>query len=148
MHACEAAPTQALVENYYSIEMFWYPLNKASIAGFNPVTWDPYADRLMVFKTQRAAATPGGPAPVQYSDKPNLASNLETFLGATINNVGIHTGNLAVQARCIPGAACRSRRHAGSNAGKARRPAPCRAEVTLPSAGLYRAHVTQGCECR
>lgn len=93
---------QALVENYYSIEMFWYPLNKAKIEGFAPRAWDPYADRLMIFKTQRASATPGGPAPVQYSSKPNLASNLETFLGATINNVGIHTGNLAVQARALP----------------------------------------------
>ena len=93
---------QALVENYYSIEMFWYPLNKAKIEDFDPRAWNPYADRLMIFKTQRAAATPGGPDPVQYSSKPNLASNLETFLGATINNVGIHTGKLAVQARAPP----------------------------------------------
>lgn len=102
----KSCSTQALVENYYSIEMFWYPLNKARIEDFDPRAWDPYADRLMVFKTQRAAAAPGGPAPVQYSSKPNLASNLETFLGATINNVGIHTGNLAIQARAPPRVWC------------------------------------------
>lgn len=85
------------MESHYSIEIFWYPLNSANVKGFNASAWDPYADRLMVYQTQRAAAPPGGPAPRPYSSKPNVAANLETYLGAVATNVGVKTGNLAVQ---------------------------------------------------
>ena len=79
--------------------MFWYPLNNATAKGFSAAAWDPYADRLMVYMTQRAAAPPGGPAPEPYSSKPNVAANLETYLGAVGTNVGMQTRNLAVQVR-------------------------------------------------
>ena len=95
--------SQALVEAHYSIEMFWYPLNNASAKGFSASAWDPYADRLMVYQTLRAAAPPGGPAPKPYSSKPNMAANLETYLGAVATNVGVKTGNLAVQVQPWPG---------------------------------------------
>lgn len=85
------------MESHYSIELFWYPLNSADVKGFNASAWDPYADRLMVYQAQRAAAPPGGPAPRPYSSKPNVAANLETYLGAVATNVGVKTGNLAVQ---------------------------------------------------
>lgn len=94
---------QALVESHYSIEMFWYPLNSASAKGFNATAWDSYADRLMVYQTLRAAAPAGGPAPRPYSSKPNVAANLETYLGAVATNVGVTTGNLAVQVQPRPG---------------------------------------------
>ena len=97
-----AHPTrQALVQSHYSIELFWYPLNAARIKGFSPAAWDPYADRLMVYMTQRAAAPPGS-APVAYSSAPNVLANLETALGYVASNVGMQTGNMAVQARRGP----------------------------------------------
>ncbi|KAK9836979.1 hypothetical protein WJX81_004257 [Elliptochloris bilobata] len=91
------AKLKALAEAYDSIELFWYPLNNASAKGFQPATWDPYADRLMVYMTQRAAAPPEGPQPEPYSSKPNVAANLETYLGAVATHVGAQTGKLAVQ---------------------------------------------------
>ena len=93
---------QALVEAHYSIELFWYPLNNASAAkDFSPAAWDPYADRLMVFMVDRAAANPEGPAPEAFSNKPNAVASLQTYLGAVATQVGVQTGNLAVQA-CAP----------------------------------------------
>ena len=83
--------------------MFWYPLNNASAKGFSVAAWDPYVDRLMVYMTQRAAAPPGGPAAKPYSSKPNVAANLETYLGAVATNVGVKTGNLAVQVKSQQG---------------------------------------------
>lgn len=94
-------PRQALVQSHYSIELFWYPLNTARITGFSPAAWDPYADRLMVYLTRRAAAPPGS-VPAAYSSAPNVAANLETALGYVASNVGMQTGNLAVQARSPP----------------------------------------------
>ena len=91
---------QALVEAHYSVELFWYPLNNASATkDFSPAAWDPYADRLMVFMVDRAAADPGGPVPEAFSNKPNAVASLETYLGAVATQVGAQTGNLAVQAR-------------------------------------------------
>ncbi len=88
-----ATARQALVTSYSGIELFWYPLNLASVKGFSPAAWDPYADRLMVYMMQRA----GGASPQQYSDRPNLLANLETALGALGTQVGQQTGSQAVQ---------------------------------------------------
>ena len=89
------------MQAHYSIELFWYPLNAARITGFAPAAWNPYADRLMVYQTRRAAALPGS-APAAYSSAPNVAANLETALGYVASNVGMQTGNMAVQARRGP----------------------------------------------
>ena len=91
------ARAQALVTAYDGIELFWYPLNLARVKGFEPAAWDPYADRLMVYQYLRAA----GSDPAQYSDRPNLAANLETALGAVASQAGQQTQIAAVQV--IPG---------------------------------------------
>ncbi|KAK9836984.1 hypothetical protein WJX81_004351 [Elliptochloris bilobata] len=91
------AKLKALVERHYSIELFWWSLNNASIKGFLPAAWDPYADRLMVYMTDRAAA-PEGTLPTTYSSKTDVVANLETALGYVATSVGMQTGNLAVQA--------------------------------------------------
>jgi hypothetical protein len=93
-----ATTRQALVTSYFGIELFWYPLNRAAVKGFSPAAWDPYADRLMVYMTQRA----GGAAPAQYSARPNLLANLETALGALATQVGQQTRSQAVQVTLGP----------------------------------------------
>ena len=99
-HRAHSTRVQALAEAHFSIELFWYPLNNASVKDFSTAAWDPYEDRLMVFIVDRAAAPPGGPPPQTYSNKPDMSANLQTYLGAVSTQVGAQTGNLAVQVGC------------------------------------------------
>ena len=63
----------------------------------------------MVYMTQRAAAPPGT-APTTYSSAHHVLANLETALAYVATNVGMQTGNMAVQARCNPRMWCTGRR--------------------------------------
>ncbi|KAK9821235.1 hypothetical protein WJX81_006028 [Elliptochloris bilobata] len=95
--AASPSKLKALVEQHYSIELFWWPLNNTSLERFSPAAWDPYTDCLMVYLTERAAA-PEGSLPATYNSKTDVIANLETALGYVATSVGMQTGNLAVQA--------------------------------------------------